>query len=438
MAEHTPTCRECGAALDGRDVYEGICTSCREEQVLGGPPLTGKRTRPPGPVRRPAAPSAPAAAAEGASAGDADADTRELMVIAEARGPIAEADTDEIEPLPTLGKTELPVSPPPPPNAGPAGDAGVDAAEIELLPLTAKPTPARPDAPKPQPHGEVRVAADSHSPAIIPLNLGPVLREMGQDAPPAAQAPLDAGSAPAGSALTSELPPPIEEPHPPDAGSPGADQPAATAPAEATVGKEAPSPADVQFPDGVPLDLTEHEDELPDLQEARTEEPGPAASMEQPAPGAEPAAPVPLIILDERALLPGVQQPRPPPTSLRPRTEQTPDKATLPLAAPAHKDLSLAGKEARAPSPPAAIEPAHGPRLDHLAQQVRELAERLATLRVRGWTPGRQIAFGFRLGLGLVLGAGALTLVVALGMLAVGLFFHPPTLELLKRLLGTL
>ena len=35
MSEDTRNCRLCGAPLEGRDIYEGVCATCREEEVLG-------------------------------------------------------------------------------------------------------------------------------------------------------------------------------------------------------------------------------------------------------------------------------------------------------------------------------------------------------------------------------------------------------------------
>jgi len=87
MADRQATCRVCGAELEGRDVYEGICRTCREEEILSG----GARPRKPAAPRpRPAPapmPQAPAIVEPPPSPDvpsvDMDADTKELVVVAD-------------------------------------------------------------------------------------------------------------------------------------------------------------------------------------------------------------------------------------------------------------------------------------------------------------------------------------------------------------------
>ena len=87
MADRPATCRICGAELEGRDVYEGVCRTCREEEILSG----GVRPRKPAAPRpRPApapTPQAPAIDEPPPSPDvpsiDMDADTKELVVLAD-------------------------------------------------------------------------------------------------------------------------------------------------------------------------------------------------------------------------------------------------------------------------------------------------------------------------------------------------------------------
>ena len=71
MSEDTPICRVCGAELQGRDVYEGVCKSCREEAVLGDTKLPKK---PKSPTRQAEPPRAAAEPAAHAIALEADVD----------------------------------------------------------------------------------------------------------------------------------------------------------------------------------------------------------------------------------------------------------------------------------------------------------------------------------------------------------------------------
>ena len=56
MPDQSPRCRQCGAELQGRDIYEGVCRDCREEQVLGGRPSRTRETAAPPAVAPPLPP----------------------------------------------------------------------------------------------------------------------------------------------------------------------------------------------------------------------------------------------------------------------------------------------------------------------------------------------------------------------------------------------
>jgi hypothetical protein len=132
MGQRSATCRACGCELTGRDVNEGICKDCLEEEVLGGRPKP-RKPRPPKP--EPPAPAVEEAApAEADLRIDLDADTKELVAI-EAAAPQTSPEPGP-EPPPTedhetairfaeLGPRRDPLSP----EAGGGGEpvtAGVD------------------------------------------------------------------------------------------------------------------------------------------------------------------------------------------------------------------------------------------------------------------------------------------------------------------------
>ena len=120
MPDSSVTCRVCGCELEGREVYEGICTACHEDEVLGKTAKPGPRKPLP---RKKAAPVAP---------------------------PVdMEADTREIEPLPDPDPS-LPIPEPPPPVPDMAADedisialdsAEADEEEADVLPLQSAPSP---------------------------------------------------------------------------------------------------------------------------------------------------------------------------------------------------------------------------------------------------------------------------------------------------------
>ena len=104
MADRQATCRVCGAKLEGRDVYEGICRTCREEEILSGGVLPRK---PAVPRRRPAPAPTPQATAivepppsPDVPSVDMDADTKELVVLADGTSAPPEPASAVVEALP--------------------------------------------------------------------------------------------------------------------------------------------------------------------------------------------------------------------------------------------------------------------------------------------------------------------------------------------------
>ncbi|NQT52268.1 hypothetical protein HQ576_09475, partial [bacterium] len=177
MADPAPTCRECGGALDGRDVYEGICRSCREEVVLGRRPSAAKRSPAPAPPPRPDLPASVSM----------DEDTKEMETVAPAaqeppaHDPVAVVSEPEEEgltlPLPESDDVSAAAEPPAPPvlddeddvdlmpsilapepeQAAPASEARSDSGSSEVLldlqlPHDDEPSPpAKPKAPADEP-----------------------------------------------------------------------------------------------------------------------------------------------------------------------------------------------------------------------------------------------------------------------------------------------
>jgi hypothetical protein len=188
MAEPQATCRRCGCELEGRDVYEGICRPCLEDEVLGG------RARPRKPAPPPAAPKPqkpiPPPAAPGI---DMDADTKELEVLPETSpeppdppaaddGAVGLAFQDETE----LEFTDVPSDDADTPADPPAAVAVDDVGDDEILPLTEF---AQDDSPAPR---AAPPAAGDEPPDL--------LRFSGQDAEteiPAAPPPPEPEPAPA-------------------------------------------------------------------------------------------------------------------------------------------------------------------------------------------------------------------------------------------------
>ncbi len=90
MSQQQTTCRACGCELAGRDVYEGICKRCREDEILGKSARARKPPRPqpdPAPAARPQPPADPvisqAPPPPDEPRVDMDADTKELVIVGE-------------------------------------------------------------------------------------------------------------------------------------------------------------------------------------------------------------------------------------------------------------------------------------------------------------------------------------------------------------------
>ncbi|NQT88479.1 hypothetical protein HQ560_17055 [bacterium] len=73
-------CRACGSELEGREIYEGICGSCHEDEVLGKTPKPKPRKSPPRGRPKPAPPPV-----------DMEADTREIEPLPDPDAPVAPA-----------------------------------------------------------------------------------------------------------------------------------------------------------------------------------------------------------------------------------------------------------------------------------------------------------------------------------------------------------
>ena len=101
MSQPTSACRGCGCGLEGRDVYEGICKDCREDEILGGR-IKPRKPRPPKPLpkREPEAPVTKEVAPKAKRSIDLDADTKELVAIN------ADKRRERLEPTPDPLPTE--------------------------------------------------------------------------------------------------------------------------------------------------------------------------------------------------------------------------------------------------------------------------------------------------------------------------------------------
>ena len=149
MSDETLTCKVCGAELEGRDVYEGICKSCREEAILGS------AAPPPKPKPRK---QAAAKAAQGAAGSDAiaietdvdvEADTREIPGEEPASPRDFAVDASEGTHLGGLN-IELPPSEKAEPQA-PAPPADPDVIAFDLGGNDSAPAPVTPPNVRPRP-----------------------------------------------------------------------------------------------------------------------------------------------------------------------------------------------------------------------------------------------------------------------------------------------
>jgi len=336
MAEEAPTCRVCGEALDGRDVYEGICSSCREDEILGS---AGQPQRPKRPPRRAKAPP------RSPTPGPAD------DVIAIEAEVDMEADTKEMAaPKGAIGG--------PPADELPSSRDAQDESVLELPELEAA------QAEKPGRHAELVPSKDAAAAkdADIELPFLPVS--------PDEQGEPEDQSGGASDAKMVEPRLPLE----PSIRS---------APTQARATPEAPEP--------------------PSVAEKPKEQ---AAPQEQ-------EKPITLRLVGAES-------------SSRPA-------AQAPVAAEEH-DVPVLD------SSPAAADPESRALLRRLSDRVHEQSERLEQLSLRleqlsliAPRHVRPVSFGFRAFFGLLLGMGAVALVVFAVMALVGWLFHPPALETLRR-----
>lgn len=163
MADPAPTCRECGGALDGRDVYEGICRSCREELVLGRRPRAAKRS-----------PATPSPRADLPASVSMDEDTKEMETVAPAaqeppaHDPVAVVSEPEEEdltlpfpesdaPSPPDDAHDVAVEPPAPPVLDDEDDADLVPSILSLEP---QPEQTAPDSERPADSGSSEVLLD--------------------------------------------------------------------------------------------------------------------------------------------------------------------------------------------------------------------------------------------------------------------------------------
>lgn len=349
MPDKVSTCQECGVELEGRDVYEGMCRSCREDMVLEGksPPRRRKDT-----ASQPAEPP-PALPASVTM----EEDTKEMDVV-QAPPPTA---------TPPLEGDRDSADEPPAPEAAPSVAAADLSSEAEDL-----------------------AAADLSSEAE---NLVPAIVVPSEEEP--ASAPSDLASAQAD----------LEE-----------------------VVLEPDTDA-IDSDDEVVLDLKVLSD---------TDEPEREAAKAPPALPIESAVPLPAA-RELRLEADDAQSPAPAEASPAQEAEPQPPEAATGAeespAAPAALDFADPGAAAQTGALEDFPEENIRRALDRLGKQVAELATELERVRGGGRAPAQQIALGFRLCVGFVLGLGLLGVLVVGGMYVVGKFLHPPTLELLERAL---
>ncbi|HPD17406.1 MAG TPA: hypothetical protein PLE19_20910 [Planctomycetota bacterium] len=375
MADETPKCKNCGAELQGRDVYEGTCRACREEAILGArPPRPKEKPRggpPPLPKARDKAVPPDAIAIE--TGVDIEADTKEIPSEGEAAAGAKPRHAPQPIPTPRA----------PAPSAAPKTRAASGDSDLPFLELR-RPAGAAPAREEMEPAPSEDPVGDN---AILPFTTASEPAPSQPSAPlPAAEAPSPAASGPAVRHSTRRFAPQQVEEEP---------RPAERLPPRAEAPKFAPlSP--------VP----------------------PAAATREPA---REAADFGLVEDDPRD--------RQPPARIEPEPPVRPARA--PAAAPALAAAPAVAAAPAAPAPRLETDLASGrlkSLLDDLEAQVAQLSK---VLSIAHTASPRPVWFGFRAGIGFVLGLGVLAGVAA-GLLAlVGATVYPPALALLRRLLGS-
>jgi len=391
MSDQTPTCRECGADLTGRDVYEGICKACRAELVLAG--ATAKKKREPRKAAEPqpqdqeSRPSPDVIALE--TEVDVDADTRAM---AEKQGPKAEplaahSEDEAEESFGSLGALEMPGEPPAEPKAARTPQLA-ETKDPEVIPFDLDRKQA---SPNPEDRGEK--APEQELPAdLLPSD---ELVLVGDDdllpAQPPAQAQEARGASRAEVGAASDAADDFVIP----LTAMGDDEEMAQRPP-----KREPTPAPK---DDLPvLALADGERK----EAAKQQPPDQAEAQAVAAPAPEESSGAEVLAL---RTAPVAAEPKP----AEPQATQEAENGTLRLRGerPDRKTLALAAE------------------LSAQIEELKDVVGKLSKAQVR------PLGFGFKAFFGVVLGLGVL-LVVTAGLTAlVGLLFHPPALEFLKRLL---
>ena len=141
MDDESAKCRSCGAELQGRDVYEGVCKACREEAALGAPAAT---RRPRSPKRRPPPfTPTPGDAIAIETSVDLEADTKEMSPEERAA---EEAARRAAEPEFSPGEPAEPAA-----EDQPAVPIDSDVIPFSFGPSDASPPPAAAEAPPAEP-----------------------------------------------------------------------------------------------------------------------------------------------------------------------------------------------------------------------------------------------------------------------------------------------
>lgn len=380
MPDEAPTCSRCGCVLEGRDVYEGTCAACREEMVLGG-----KGPKRAAPARKPPRGAAPPPVAT----------------------PVRmDEDTREMEPL---------GGQPPPPDPSPL--AYTDTKPSEAVGSEAPPAerPDLPDASSSPPEPPSPQTADTAPSATPPSQQAPLAGEeepalnildMEEDAPPAAKPPEPARADEGASAAADQAPSAATGPRPNL--SPAAD------PLPAPDQQEDTAKDDDEhfvFSLKLPAELRVADDEEEKEAEQQPEPEPPPPRRQSAATFAEVESP------DDGPRILDETQPEPRAAIwVEPRERGEPrERETLRLAVDVPSEQTLASvREA----------------LERLERQMQAL-----TGSVRHGPGGQTVGSGFRFCVGFVLALGVLGGLVVGGMYVIGRFVHPPTLELLQRIL---
>jgi len=388
MDDESATCRTCGAILEGRDVYEGICKACREEAALGSaalPPQPKRACSPaPPPPSAPPRPVPPDAIAIEATV-DLDADTREIPADHEPAEP--PAGPPGPPPLADLALGEEPQAAPPPqepmPTQQPEEAPAVD--ELPVLKLDDA-------APASETAGRPPLAIETQPPPYRPA---PTIKKL----PPSRhhEEETHAQEPPAyRPALTIKKLPPSrhheeethaqEPPAPRLRIAPRAPQPTPAAPAPPPAGSHKP------------LTLATHD----------THEEPPA-----------PAEPTPDADLDLPALEPDSRDRQGPPRIAAPEPE-----AVEPAPVPSVARVNLQLEADTAAGTLRGL-------LDEMRGQVEQLSKVLSTahrVAPSAFWSGFSAAFGFVLAL-------AVLAAVALGLTAlIGVLFYPPAFDFVRQL----